>query len=185
MYQENELTGLDLLVQAYSDEESRFHGLWHTKEKRFLSSLSAVHEYYAHEDKCIAREVQDLQKTRQTLQSKAHPALYKYWQRKQQAYVSRAQVDLAFQQLNSHLKARGFDFDAEEKRLEEEIQNNLLRSHTVNNTVREYEAVTEHKAVEDTNQDEHRTSKKRSSVEEIAEDSLAAGKNQNKRHRVA
>lgn len=185
MYQENELTGLDLLVQAYSDDESPFHSLWHTKEKRFLSSLSAVHEYYAHEDQCVAREVQDLQKTRQTLQSKAHPALYKYWQRKQQAYISRAQVDVAFQQLNSHLKARGFDFDAEEKRLEEEIQNNLLRSHTVNNTVREYEAVTEHEAMEDTNQDEHKTSKKRSSVEEIAEDSLAAGKNQNKRHRVA
>lgn len=92
------------------------------------------------------------QKARQSVQQKASFPLLKYWQRKNNANISRFQVEAAYESLNASLLARGFDYAAEEA---QKIEDNLPENkYFNNNTVKEYATVHETATVEDVVDDE-------------------------------
>lgn len=143
VHQENELTGLDMLMDAYREDSTHATTL-QRQETRYTSALTALEGYYTHVDQATSRALMETQKSRQTVQTKAYPALYKYWQRQQTAYVSRGQVNAAYETLAAQLRDRGFDYDADQRQAEAEAQRLQRVSYEDNSTVREYEAVTVH-----------------------------------------
>lgn len=153
LHQENELTGLDMLIDAYREDSPHATTL-QRQDTRYTAALSALDGYYTHVDQATNRSLMETQKSRQIIQTKAYPALYKYWQRKQTAYVSRGHVDAAYETLAEQLRARGFDYDVDQRAAEEEAERLQRLSYEGNNTVREYEAVTVHTVDEEEDETE-------------------------------
>eukprot|EP01033_Poteriospumella_lacustris_P012138 gene12137-8682_t len=160
LHQENELTGLDMLIDAYREDSPHAMTL-QRQDTRYTAALTALDGFYTHADQATARSLLETQKSRQTIQTKAYPALYKYWQRKQTAYLSRGHVEAAHETLAEQLRARGFDFDVDQRQAAEEAERLQRSSYEGNNTVREYEAVTVH-TVDEEEEDETLTGQKRS-----------------------
>jgi hypothetical protein len=160
LHQENELTGLDMLIDAYREDSPHAVTL-QRQDTRYTAALTALEGFYTHADQATARSLMETQKSRQTIQTKAYPALYKYWQRKQTAYLSRGHVEAAYETLAEQLRARGFDFDVDQRQAAEEAERLQRSSYEGNNTVREYEAVTVH-TVDEEEEDETLTGQKRS-----------------------
>eukprot|EP01033_Poteriospumella_lacustris_P014596 gene14596-10436_t len=173
LHQENELTGLDMLIDAYREDSPHVTTL-QRQDTRYTAALTALEGFYTHADQATARSLMETQKSRQTIQTKAYPALYKYWQRKQTAYLSRGHVEAAYETLAEQLRARGFDFDVDQRQAAEEAERLQRLSYEGNNTVREYETVTVHTVDEEDDDNDNTLTGQKRSASTATDDEAAA-----------
>lgn len=157
-----------LLSLSVAEEHFQSHD--QVRYDQFHHGLEALHSGLHSQTQAQGRQLIELQKQRQQVQQRASIPLTKYWQRQQQAHVSRYHTEVGYTQLYEALRIRGFDYAAEVAaelaKQEERDYGGTLRSYEqVHESVRE--EITAPAAVSNTTTEPPVVSRKRRETETV------------------